>query len=118
MGGPTKIKSATIKLNPPELGPLEVSIKVVKEAATVNITTHSVSVRDLIEQALPRLRDMMAEQGINLSQVNIESNSNHRQQSPQYDEKIRFDHDINDEQVLATTPLTGRIKKSLIDYFA
>lgn len=116
--GQQKIKSATIKLNPQELGPLEVSIKVVKEAATVNITTHSAPVRDLIEQALPRLRDMMAEQGINLSQVNIESNNNHRQQSPQYEETIRVDHEINDEQALVTTPLTGRISKSLIDYFA
>ncbi|HHF7344138.1 TPA: flagellar hook-length control protein FliK [Legionella feeleii] len=116
--GQQKIKSATIKLNPQELGPLEVSIKVVKEAATVNITTHSAPVRDLIEQALPRLRDMMAEQGINLSQVNIESNNNHRQQSPQYDEKIRVDQEVNDEQALATTSLTARVSKRLIDYFA
>lgn len=116
--GQQKIKSATIKLNPQELGPLEVSIKVVKEVATVNITTHSAPVRDLIEQALPRLRDMMAEQGINLSQVNIESNNNQRQQSPQYDEERRVDHEINDEQALATTSLTGRVSKSLIDYFA
>lgn len=116
--GQQKIKSATIKLNPQELGPLEVNIKVVKEVATVNITTHSIPVRDLIEQALPRLREMMAEQGVNLSQVNIESNSNHRQQSQQNDEKKVAEWEINDEQVLATTPLTGRINKGLIDYFA
>ncbi|CEK10507.1 flagellar hook-length control protein FliK [Legionella hackeliae] len=114
--GQQKIKSAVIKLNPQELGPLEVNIKLVKDVASVNITTHSTQVRDLIEQTIPRLRDMMTEQGVNLSQVNIES-SNH-QQNNSAEQSNQALTEESDEELVILTPLTTPKNKGLIDYFA
>ncbi|OCH99262.1 hypothetical protein A8135_08440 [Legionella jamestowniensis] len=115
--GQQKIKSAVIKLNPQELGPLEVNIKLVKDVASVNITTHTTQVRDLIEQSLPRLREMMSEQGVNLSQVNIESNSHQRNPSTQTYEATTSEPENNEEPLLLTS-LTPPHNKGIVDYFA
>ncbi len=46
---------------------MEISVKMVKDSAVVTINSHSAQVRDSVDQAIPRLRDMMAEQGVNFS---------------------------------------------------
>ncbi|WED44482.1 flagellar hook-length control protein FliK [Legionella cardiaca] len=115
--GQQKIKTAIIKLNPQELGPLEVNIKLVKEAASVNITTHSNQVRDLIEQTIPRLKDMLSEQGVNLSQVNIESNDRQRYASWENNDQ-RFNNKEVGEEDIAITPITSLKNRGIVDYFA
>src|SRR5690606_25985745 len=67
---------ATIKLNPPELGPLEINIKVNhNRQADVMISTQHGIVKDSIEHALPRLREMLADSGIQLNNVNVQDQS-------------------------------------------
>lgn len=115
--GQQKINTAVIKLNPQELGPLEVSINMVKDDATVNIRAHTIEVRDLIEHSIPRLRDMLTEQGLNLSQVNIESNEKQRQTSQQANDHFVNRHN-NEEKQAIEKPLISRVSTGLIDYFA
>ncbi|MDF1929239.1 flagellar hook-length control protein FliK [Legionella pneumophila] len=79
--GHQDVKSALIKIHPEELGPLEINVKVVKDNASVNISTHSVYVKEIVDQAIPRLREMMAQQGINLSEVHIGTDTSSRQGS-------------------------------------
>ncbi|KTC86604.1 flagellar hook-length control protein FliK [Legionella brunensis] len=115
--GQQKIKTAIIKLNPQELGPLEVNIKLVKDSASINITAHTTQVRDLIEQNVPKLREMMSEQGINLSQVNIESNNHPRHFSSRPYEPISKENEADIEQAL-TTPVVHSKIRGIVDYFA
>ncbi|ASQ46068.1 flagellar hook-length control protein FliK [Legionella clemsonensis] len=115
--GQQKIKTAIIKLNPQELGPLEVNLKLIKDTASVNITTHTVQVRELIEQTLPRLREMMSEQGVNLSQVNIDAHNHQRSPSPQKSESITYEQE-NGEETILLTPLPRPKNKGIVDYFA
>lgn len=111
------IKSALIKIHPEDLGPLEISIKVVKDSASVNINSHSSHVREILDQALPRLREMMTEQGLNLTDVHIGSDANSRDssQNGQSFEEGTFMSSEDDVQI---TPLIKRAHKGLIDYFA
>lgn len=111
------IKSALIKIHPEDLGPLEISIKVVKDSASVNINSHSSHVREILDQALPRLREMMTEQGLNLTDVHIGSDANSRDssQNGQSFEERTFMSSEDDVQI---TPLIKRAHKGLIDYFA
>lgn len=114
--GQQKINSALIKLHPEELGPIEVHIKLVKEDASLAINTHSTAVRDLLEQAMPRLKEMMAEQGVNLSQVNIESNKNHQQPTPQQASKTLSPDQQDGEVAMAVSEI--KKPQGMIDYFA
>ena len=111
------IKSAIIKIHPDDLGPLEISIKVVKDSASVNINSPSSHVCEIVDQALPRLREMMAEQGLNLSEVNIGTDTN-SQQSSQNSQNSDDAFMIDSEDEILLTPLTKKSHQGLIDYFA
>ncbi len=71
-----QVKSAEIQLDPPELGQLQIQIRLAGEQASVTINSQHANVRDLIEQALPQLRDMLEEQGIELADAHVSDNAN------------------------------------------
>ena len=66
-----QLQTAEIRLTPAELGPLRVRIAVDDGAANVTFQAQHAVTREAIEQALPRLREMMAENGLTLSQANV-----------------------------------------------
>jgi len=66
-----QLQTAEIRLTPAELGPLRVQIAIDDGAANVTFQAQHAVTRDAIEQALPRLREMLAENGLTLSQANV-----------------------------------------------
>lgn len=65
---------AELKLNPPNVGLLEVRLSLQHDQASVAFSSAHAGVREALEQALPRLRDMLEQQDIQLVNVDI----NHR----------------------------------------
>ncbi|WJW74570.1 flagellar hook-length control protein FliK [Thiohalobacter sp. IOR34] len=70
-----KLQAAEIKLNPPQLGPIEVRIQMHQDQAQVSFTAHHAVVRDALEAAIPRLREMLGDSGLQLLDVNISEHS-------------------------------------------
>lgn len=68
-------QSAELHLNPPQLGPLDVTLKMNGDQATALFTSPHAAVREAIEQALPRLREMLADSGIMLSNAMVSDQS-------------------------------------------
>ncbi len=67
-----RLQNAELRLTPAELGPLRVKVSMEDGLANVSfVATHSVT-RDALEQAMPRLRSMLEEQGINLGQSSVD----------------------------------------------
>ncbi|MBI1175049.1 MAG: hypothetical protein GC139_07260 [Sideroxydans sp.] len=64
-------QSAELHLNPPNLGPLDVVLNVSGDQATAMFTSPHAAVRDAIEQAMPKLREMMADNGIMLGNATV-----------------------------------------------
>lgn len=64
-------QTASLHLNPPNLGPLEVVVKVSDNQATVLFTSPHGAVREAIENALPKLRELMADNGITLGNTSV-----------------------------------------------
>lgn len=64
-------QSAELHLNPPQLGPLDVSIKMNGDQATATFTSPHAAVREAIEQAMPKLREMLADSGIMLGNAMV-----------------------------------------------
>lgn len=73
---------AQLHLNPPNLGPLEIRISLSSDQANAAFTSPHAAVRDAIEAALPRLREMLADNGLSLGNVNVSSESFQQQQAP------------------------------------
>lgn len=74
------VQSAQLRLNPPNLGPLDVRVSVQHEGASVAFVSQHVQVREAIEAALPRLREMLADQGYDLVDVDVSDRSPAREQ--------------------------------------
>lgn len=66
-----KNQVAELHLNPPNLGPLDVVIKITDNQATALFTSPHAMVRDAVESALPKLRELLADNGIMLSNATV-----------------------------------------------
>ena len=66
-----KEQTAELHLNPPQLGPMDVVLKVSGDQATAFFSSPHAAVREAVEQALPRLREMMADNGIMLGNATV-----------------------------------------------
>ena len=69
------ISSAEFRLNPANLGPLEVRIDMDNDQVNVVFSSRHADVRDAVEQALPRLREMFEDKGLNLSDADVSQHS-------------------------------------------
>ncbi len=74
------LTSAEIHLNPPDLGPLQVRVSTQHDQASVVFTSQHAAVREALDQALPRLRDMMSGQGMQLLDVSVGGQTSQQQQ--------------------------------------
>ncbi|MDP1665394.1 MAG: flagellar hook-length control protein FliK [Methylobacter sp.] len=63
--------SAEIRLNPPHLGPISVRVDVSDDQATVVFTAQNAAVRETLEASIPKLREMMSAQQLNLVEANV-----------------------------------------------
>lgn len=74
-------QTATLTLNPPNMGPLQVVINLSNDQATASFFSAQPEVRQALEAAFPRLREMMNEAGIELGQATVSS------ETPQQNER-------------------------------
>ena len=75
------IQTAEIKLNPANLGPLEVKLSIEDDVARLSFVSNHAPVREALDAALPRLREMLEQQGITLADVDVSQYSEQGQQS-------------------------------------
>lgn len=66
-----KNQVAELHLNPPNLGPLDVVLKISDNQATALFASPHAAVRDAVESALPKLRELLADNGIMLSNATV-----------------------------------------------
>ncbi|AQA18094.1 hypothetical protein BST95_07405 [Halioglobus japonicus] len=76
-------QQVAIQLHPRELGPLLVEMHVKEQHAQLSFFSNQPLVRQSIEQALPQLREILGEQGIELGETDISAEQGAHQQQPQ-----------------------------------
>ena len=119
-------QSAQLTLNPPQMGPIEVSLDVDKSNASVSFASANAEVRDAIETALPRLREMFASAGIELGQTNVGAQSFSQQQSGSNEQNRSSSRWMSDNAILAaettgtlqTGAFSARQGNGMVDIFA
>jgi len=85
-----KEQAATLTLNPPDLGPVQIVLNVTNDQATVAFSSDQLDVRQALENALPRLREMMSESGIALGNATVDANvPDQRQQQQDSDRRAQ-----------------------------
>lgn len=66
-----KIEQAHIRVTPHGLGPLEVRLQLEGDKVHATFTSAHAEVRHALESTLPRLREMLAEQGLQLAHADV-----------------------------------------------
>ncbi len=79
------VHKVELQLNPPNLGKLEVTLQLHQDQLTAHFVTASQAARDALDQALPRLRELLQQSGIQLGQSSVanQGGGSEAWQSPQ-----------------------------------
>ncbi|MES2014110.1 MAG: flagellar hook-length control protein FliK [Pseudomonadota bacterium] len=114
-------QSATLTLNPPDLGPLQVVIHVHNDQADTTFISDNAEVRQALENGFSNLRDKMSESGIQLGQANVSTGSQ-SQQAFQQATQGRAVAQLNDNGFIAQPEVSAnvlvRTANGLVDTFA
>jgi flagellar hook-length control protein FliK len=79
----TQTQNAELHLNPPSLGPLEIRVSLSDGQANLSFMTQHAAVREALEAATPKLREMMGDSGINMGSVSVNVGTFAQQQQDQ-----------------------------------
>lgn len=118
------LQSAEIKLDPAELGRLDVKISVNQEHSQITFNSAHAGVRDSLESQMFRLREMFAQQGMQNVDVNVADHSHaqqdQREQAAAGRGQATGDSDNADEALQHTSIIReqhdGRL--GMVDYYA
>ncbi len=119
-----RVQSADIRLNPAELGPLRVQVSVDDGTVSVSFHAQHAVTRDAIEQALPRLRDLLDDSGLALGDASVSDQGTPREDAEPRHEPVLYGAGRADEGtstgIAEAAPAVARrlATPSLIDLFA
>ncbi|MCG3730491.1 flagellar hook-length control protein FliK [Vibrio cincinnatiensis] len=74
------LKNIDIRLDPPELGRMHIRMNMHGDGASVQFTVANSQARDALEQSMPRLREMLAQQGVQLADTSVQQQNAGQQQ--------------------------------------
>ena len=115
-------QSATLTLNPPDLGPVQVVIQVHNEQADTTFISQNPEVRQALEDGLDNLRNMMTNSGIQLGQANVHAEQQYQQQPQQQSQTFTpsmMNSNASDaSQAEVTTLAKVMTSNGLVDTFA
>ena len=88
MNAAKNIKQVTIHLDPPELGTLELKLQIKDDQQTqVQIQVQNPQVKEALEGSAQRLREMLASEGLELAEFDVQTGSEHSAERDQSDSK-------------------------------
>lgn len=117
-------QSATLTLNPPELGPLQVVIHVHNDKADTTFISDNAEVRQALQDGMDNLRGKLNESGIQLGQANVSSGGQMQQQFKQASQKNGMGSQLNNNASASQLESTNssstivRVANGLVDTFA
>lgn len=117
---------AELVLTPPQMGRVEVSLSVTGDQATATFVSSNPVVRETLEAAMPRLREILADAGIQLGQTQVGAeNARQSAQQEKNGDNFAFNRDIPAVAGISqssTTPQPAasglKMGRGLVDIFA
>ncbi|AOT07493.1 flagellar hook-length control protein FliK [Pseudoalteromonas luteoviolacea] len=114
-------QEAEIRLNPAELGSMHIRIRSDAEQAQVNFVVQNQQAKELLEESMPKLKEMLEEQGIQLGDSNIEQQAEggSGQQGNEQNGHGKLANESSEAQNNKEQSVTSRKQSdSAIDYYA
>lgn len=76
----SRIQSAEIRIDPPELGSMQIKISMNGDQASVSMVVQNQQAKDMLDQSVPKLKEMLEQQGIELGESNVSEHQNNNQE--------------------------------------
>lgn len=112
-----RLQSASLQLSPEHLGPVEVRISVQDGSASVAFNANHADTRAALEQALPRLREMLSSQGLTLTDASVSQQSPRGQAQKQPVAAIGAAGAVSNDSTSSVTSV-ARVGLGLVDTYA
>lgn len=106
------LKNIDIRLDPPELGRLHIRMNMHADGASIQFTVTNAQARDALEGAMPRLREMLAQQGVQLADTSVQQQSSGQQQGYAA-ERGQSGHLSDDDTLLGDENIDANVKLDL-----
>lgn len=115
-------QSATLTLNPPDMGPLKVVIQVDNDQVDTTFISDNPEVRQALHDGMQMLRDKMQDTGMQLGNAQVSSQAQSQrqfEQAMQQRAQQRLEQTSKDtSDSTPTTPVIQRVSNGLVDTFA
>ncbi|EMR13247.1 flagellar hook-length control protein FliK [Methylophaga lonarensis MPL] len=85
------VHQAELRMNPANLGPVEVRLTVQNEQASVTFLAANATTREALEQALPRLRESLSENGLQLTDAEVNDQASDESHKNQEEQKLAME---------------------------
>jgi len=111
------LSQAVIQLDPEELGAMSIRISMQQDQLNVQFQVQNPAAKEMLEQAMVKLKDMLEQQGIALNQSDVEQQSQGEQQQTG-DEQQQSDQQQFASEELPVTLVLNKHSANGIDYYA
>lgn len=118
-----KIQQVEIQLDPPEMGNIHVRVNLQNEQAAVQFVVQNQQAKEALEQNMGKLRDMLAENGVDVGDANIEQRQASEQNSEGFDQEKNngtsselAGDNVNDNDSISLNVV--KASSSGVDYYA
>ncbi len=117
-----KHNAATIRLDPPMLGKMDIMIQVKDDVTTVTINTQHSQTRDMVDGASNRLREILQDAGYQNVNVDVSHQRDQQKNDAQFMGEPGSNNGLDSDQASSADELVmtaqASVSNSLIDYFA
>jgi flagellar hook-length control protein FliK len=115
------LQEARIQLSPPELGRLDIKVSTEGDTTKVMFAVDNVAAREAIEQAMPRLRELLEQGGLQLSHAEVADHSQSRQGQGEVAEGLTPEDTFLDAEIegegVTSWQLGVSASTSTVDYY-
>ncbi|MBL1261591.1 MAG: flagellar hook-length control protein FliK [Thiotrichaceae bacterium] len=120
----SQVQSAELKMNPANLGPIEVKISVQNDQTTIHFSAQNSVVREALDAAMPRLREMLGDNGVNLADVEVSDQSFAQQQkafeqaNDAMGDEYASGDELDGEDAIESDEGEMLLSSKIVDYYA
>ena len=118
-----KIQSAEVRLAPEELGSVQIKINLQQEQLSVQFVVQQTAAKEALEQQMPRLKELLQEQGMALTDGQVHQQQSSEQQSPQDERRTAGSRSAlmsaeDDDAETSLQQVQIAVSDRMVDYYA
>jgi len=111
-----KLQTAEVQLHPEELGSMQIKLNLQQDQLSVQFVVQQGAAKEALEQQMPKLRELLEQQGIALSEGQVEQRQS-RSQQEQHSGR-HGNHGGAESEIAAVQTVQMKVSDRMVDFYA